>query len=154
MEENDWLVGGDRIRARGGLGDVEGGSRDRECPGAAGRAGVRGDAEGHGARPRAARAAVTEIHAALLAAVYAQPVPAVTVLLPVPAAAVNVWLVGEIEYAQAPACVTLKVAPAIVSVPDRLVVAVLAATLKEVVPGLALARASNTRAGRDALTAP
>ena len=97
---------------------------------------------------------VTEIHAALLAAVHAQPAPAVTVLLPVPAAAVNVWLVGEIEYAQAPACVTLKVAPAIVSVPDRLVVAVLAVTLKEVVPGLALARASNTRAGRDALTAP
>ena len=30
---------------------------------------------------------------------------------------------------------TLKVAPAIVSVPERLVVAVLAATLKEVVPG-------------------
>ena len=87
-------------------------------------------------------------------AVQAQPAPAVTVLLPVPAMEENDWLVGEIECAQAPACVTLKVAPAIVSVPDRLVVAVLAVTLKEVVPGLALARASNTRAGRDALTAP
>ena len=79
--------------------------------------------------------AVTLIHAALLAAVQAQPAPAVTVLLPVPAAAVNVWLLGEIEYAQAPACVTLNVVPAIVSVPDRLVVAVLAATLNAVVPG-------------------
>ena len=75
------------------------------------------------------------IHAALLAAVHAQPAPAVTVLLPVPAAAVNVWLLGEIEYAQAPACVTLNVVPAIVSVPDRLVVAVLVATLNAVVPG-------------------
>ena len=37
------------------------------------------------------------IHAALLAAVQAQPAPAVTVLLPVPAAAVNVWLLGEME---------------------------------------------------------
>jgi hypothetical protein len=40
---------------------------------------------------------VTEIHEALLAAVQAQLAPAVTVLLPVPAAAVNAWLVGEIE---------------------------------------------------------
>jgi hypothetical protein len=40
---------------------------------------------------------VTEIHEALLAAVHAQLAPAVTVLLPVPAAAVKAWLVGEIE---------------------------------------------------------
>ena len=40
---------------------------------------------------------VTVIHAALLAAVHAQPVPAVTVLLPLPPAAVNDWLSGEID---------------------------------------------------------
>jgi hypothetical protein len=40
---------------------------------------------------------VTDIHAALLAAVQAQPAPAVTVLLPVPPAAAKEPLVGEIE---------------------------------------------------------
>jgi hypothetical protein len=77
---------------------------------------------------------VTVIHEALLAAVHTHPAPAVTVLLPVPAAAENARLVGEIEYAHAPACVTLKVVPAIVSVPDRFVVAVFAATLNDAVP--------------------
>ena len=40
---------------------------------------------------------VTVIHDALLAAVQAHPAPAVTVLLPVPAPAVNAWLLGEME---------------------------------------------------------
>jgi hypothetical protein len=59
----------------------------------------------------------------------------VTVVEAVPPAATTVWLVGDIAYEQAAAaCVTVKVAPAIVSVPVRCVVAVLAATLKETVP--------------------
>ena len=80
----------------------------------------------------------TAIHAALLTASHAQPDAAVTVLLPVPPSAAKDRLVGEIELAQpvpaAAACVTLKVAPAIVNVPERLVVAVLAATLKPTLP--------------------
>lgn len=73
---------------------------------------------------------VTVIHGLLLTAVHGQPVVAVTVLLPFPPAAMNDWLVGEIagEHELA-ACVTVMVAPAIVSVPVRLE-AVLAATLK------------------------
>ena len=39
---------------------------------------------------------VTVIQVALLAALHAHPVPAVTVLLPVPPDAVNDWLAGEI----------------------------------------------------------
>ena len=71
------------------------------------------------------------IHVAPLVAV--QPQPAVVVTADRarrrPPAATD-WLVGEIENEQAaPACVTVNVDPAIVSVPVRLVVAVFAATL-------------------------
>ena len=69
---------------------------------------------------------VRVIHDALLAAVQLQPVATVTVLLPPPAAAVKDWVVGEIDGEQeAAACVTVKVAPAIVSVPVRLEATVL-----------------------------
>jgi len=72
---------------------------------------------------------VNVIQAVLLAAVHAHPVAAVTLLLPVPAAAVKVCVVGEMAGEQAAAaCVTVNVAPAIVSVPVRLVVTVFAAT--------------------------
>jgi hypothetical protein len=40
---------------------------------------------------------VMVIHVSLLVAVHVQPVPAVTVTLPVPALAVKDWLVGEME---------------------------------------------------------
>ena len=78
---------------------------------------------------------VSVIHAALLAAVHAQPVAAVTLLLPLPAAAVTDCVAGEIDGEQAAAaCVTVNVAPAIVSVPVRLEATVFAATLKPTVP--------------------
>jgi len=71
---------------------------------------------------------VSVIHGALLAAVQAQPVAATTVLPPLPADAANDWLVGKIEGEQgAAACVTVNVAPAIVSVPVRLEATVFAA---------------------------
>jgi hypothetical protein len=68
---------------------------------------------------------------ALLTAVQLQPLPAVTVTVPVVAAEdVRFEEVGEIVNVQAtPACVTVNVWPAIVSVPVRDVVPVLAATL-------------------------
>ena len=71
------------------------------------------------------------IHASLLAAVQLQPVPAVTVTVPVAAAdVVKFDEVGEIANVHgAPACVTVNVWPAIVMVPLRDVVPVLAATL-------------------------
>src|SRR5204862_6375654 len=50
-----------------------------------------------------------------------------------PAAATD-WLCGEVEEAQAPACVTVKVAPAIDNVPVRPVVAVFAAMENDAVP--------------------
>jgi hypothetical protein len=78
---------------------------------------------------------VNVIQAALLAAVHAHPVAAVTLLLPVPAAAVKDCVVGEIAGEQAAAaCVTVNVAPAMVSVPVRLVATVFAATVKPTVP--------------------
>ena len=78
---------------------------------------------------------VTVIHAALLTAVHAQPVAAATVLLPVPPAAVKDCVAGEIDGEQDPAaCVTVKVVPAIVSVPVRPDVTVFAATLNPTVP--------------------
>ena len=79
--------------------------------------------------------AVIVSHPALLAAVQAQLAPAERVVLPVPPAAVNESLVGETEYAQLPDCVTLNVAPAIVSEPERVVVAVFAVTLNATLPG-------------------
>ena len=68
-------------------------------------------------------------------AVQAQPAPAVTVLLPVPAVEEKDWLVGEIEYEHGADCVTSNVVPAMVRVPERLAVPVFAATLKPTVPG-------------------
>jgi hypothetical protein len=73
---------------------------------------------------------VTEIHAALLVAVQLQPVVAVTVIVPVLPEAAALADVGEIDGAQgAPACVTVNVAPATVSVPVREALDVFAATV-------------------------
>ena len=77
---------------------------------------------------------VMAIQVRFVDAVHAQPAPAVTLVLPAPPVEENDWLVGEIEYEQGADCVTLKVVPAIVSVPDRFVVAVFAATLNDAVP--------------------
>jgi len=64
--------------------------------------------------------AVTESHAALLVAVHAHPAAAVTEICgPVPAVAGAPKLVGLMEAAHDPAWLTVKVWPAIVSVPDR-----------------------------------
>ena len=70
-------------------------------------------------------------HVALLVAVQLQPVPAVTVTVPVAATdVVRLEDVGEMVNVQgAPACVIVKVWPPIVIVPVREVVLVLAATL-------------------------
>jgi hypothetical protein len=85
--------------------------------------------------PDPAAPLVTEIHDALLDALQPQPVAAVTVLEPLPAAAVNDCVVGEIDGEQdAAACVTVNVAPAIVRVPVRIDAAGFAATLKAAVP--------------------
>jgi hypothetical protein len=74
--------------------------------------------------------ALTVIHGALLAAVQAQPLPAVTVTEPVPAADVTLAEAEEIVGAHGvAACVTVKVLPAIVSVPVRDMEPVFAATL-------------------------
>jgi hypothetical protein len=71
------------------------------------------------------------IHASLLTAVQLQPVPAVTVTVPVVAADVAKFDdVGAIVNVQgAPACVTVNVCPPIVTVPVRDAVVVFAATL-------------------------
>ena len=75
--------------------------------------------------------ALIVIHPALLTAVQLQPVPAVTVTVPVAAVDVvrfdDVGLIVNVH--GAPAWVTLKVCPAIVIEPVREVVPVLAATL-------------------------
>ena len=74
--------------------------------------------------------ALIVIHAALLVEVHAQPVAAVTVTVPVLAVEATLADAGEIVGAQgAPACVTVKVFPPIVSVPVRGLVVVFAATL-------------------------
>ena len=69
------------------------------------------------------------IHGALLAAVHAQPVAAVTVTAPAPAADVRVADAGEIVGTHGIPCVTVNVLPPIVSVPVRDVVPVFAVTL-------------------------
>jgi hypothetical protein len=70
------------------------------------------------------------IQASLLTAVQLQPAPAVTVTVPVVADDVGFDDVGEIVNVHGtPACVTVKVCPAIVIVPLRELVVVLAATL-------------------------
>lgn len=72
--------------------------------------------------------AVTVIHDVLLNAVHAHPLPAVTATVAEPAVAPRVALTGERTYVQAAAsCVTVNVRPAIVTVPVRAVVLVLAA---------------------------
>jgi hypothetical protein len=75
--------------------------------------------------------AVTVIHASLLTAVQLQPVPAVTLTVPVVAADVAKFEeVGPIVNVHgAPACVTVKVWPPMVIVPVRDTVVVFAATL-------------------------
>lgn len=74
---------------------------------------------------------VIVIQDVLLVAVQLQPVAAVTLLLPVPADALNDWPVGEIDGEHdAAACVTVNVAPAMVSVPVRLDATVFVATSK------------------------
>jgi hypothetical protein len=74
--------------------------------------------------------AVTVIQVAVLVAVHAQPVAAVTVTLADAPDADTFAEVGAIVGAHdAPACVTVKVVPATVNVPVRLAVVVLAATL-------------------------
>jgi len=74
---------------------------------------------------------VIVIHVALLVAVQLQPVPVVTLTVPVVAEDdVRLDDVGEIVNVHgAPACVTVKVWPPIVIVPVRELVLVLAATL-------------------------
>ncbi len=64
---------------------------------------------------------MTVIHDTLLDAVHAHPLPAVTVMVPVAAVAPIDVLTGEIENVQGTgaSCVTVKVRPAIVSVPVR-----------------------------------
>jgi len=74
-------------------------------------------------------------HDAPLVAVHVQPAVVATVTVPVPPLGASDWLVGEIANAQGTAaCVMVKVEPAIVSVPARLVVPVWAATLNATVP--------------------
>ena len=66
---------------------------------------------------------------ALLLAVQPQPLPAITLTVPLPLLAACDRLVGEIEYVQpAPDWLTVKVLPAIVSVPLRLLVELFDAT--------------------------
>ena len=80
--------------------------------------------------PLPAVIALMLIHVALLVAVQAQKVVAVTVTVPVIPADVTVADAGEIAGAQiAAACVTVNVLPPIVSVPVRDVVPVFAETL-------------------------
>jgi hypothetical protein len=79
---------------------------------------------------------VTVIHERLLEAVHAQPAPAVTENEAVSPPAGDVLAVGDnvYEHAEAPDCVTVNVCPAMVIVPVRCVVTVLAATVNATVP--------------------
>ena len=72
---------------------------------------------------------VTVNHDAELDAVREQPLPAVTVSVPVVAADETVRVVGETTYAQVPLCVTLKDAVPTLSVAVRADAEALAATL-------------------------
>ena len=74
---------------------------------------------------------------ALLDGVHAQPVPAVTLKVPLPDTAPELALTGQSEYVQvggAPACVTENVCPPIVIVPKRGLVPVFAVTYQFTVP--------------------
>ena len=74
--------------------------------------------------------ALIVIHAALLVAVHAQPLPAVTVTVPVLATSDTLAEVGEIVGVHgAAAWFTVKVLPPIATVPVRAVVVGFAATL-------------------------
>ena len=85
--------------------------------------------------PRPLAPDVTLSHVALLAAVHAQLISAVTLTLPVPPAATIDWLVGLIAYEHTAASwLTVTVAPAIVNVPVRASAVVFDATLKPTVP--------------------
>ena len=98
-------------------------------------AGVRRHAEGYTLPlPVPLAPPVTVIHAALLAAVQAQPAPAVTALLPVPPAAAKASLVGEIEYGARAGLRHVERRPGDRQRPGPFVVAVFAATLKDAVP--------------------
>jgi len=79
---------------------------------------------------------VMVIQLALLVAVQLQPPEAVTLTTLGPPDQLIVWLVGEIEYMHDPGgdCVTVNVCPAMVIVPVRWLVPVLAATVKATVP--------------------
>ncbi len=71
----------------------------------------------------------------LLTPVHEHPAAVVTLVEPVPPPATTDWLAGEIAYVHGvPACVTVNVWPATVSVPLRCVVLALAAALKATVP--------------------
>jgi hypothetical protein len=83
---------------------------------------------------------VTVSHESELAAVQPQPAGAVTVMLPVPPSAATDCVVLESVYVHegvvtAPACVTLKAMPAIVSVADRSAEAALGLTRNLTSPG-------------------
>ena len=77
--------------------------------------------------------AVTVIHASLLVATQLHPADAKTVMVPVAPVAAKLANEGEVvdthDTGVTPACVTVNVLPAIVSVPVRDVVPVFAATL-------------------------
>jgi hypothetical protein len=78
---------------------------------------------------------VSVIHDALLAAVHAQPFGAVTVVDPLDAVELTVWLDGLIANVHGiAACVTVNVCPPIVSVPWRCDAFGFAATANDVEP--------------------
>jgi hypothetical protein len=71
----------------------------------------------------------------LLTAVQAQPAGAVTAMVPVPPLDTTLCEVGEIVSVQViPACVTVKLLPAIVSVPERVDTPVFAAAVNDTEP--------------------
>lgn len=79
--------------------------------------------------------AVSASHDTLVAAVHAHPVGVVTVVEPEPPAAPTLPPTGEIEYEQpTPFCETVSAWPAIVSVPERAIELLLAATVKPTLP--------------------
>ena len=72
---------------------------------------------------------VIVIHVVLLVAVQGQPVPEVTLNVPLPPVFVNDLEVALMEYVQALSCVIENVLPATVIVPVRVLVPVFAATV-------------------------
>jgi hypothetical protein len=79
--------------------------------------------------------AVTVSQLSLLTAVHAQPAGAVTATVPVPPLDTTLCEVGEIVSVQViPACVTVKLLPAIVSVPERVDTPVFAAAVNDTEP--------------------